>query len=332
MTPSQPMRHLFQSLALLMSVCVGTSAAAQVPADTYPTHAITLVVPFAAGGTTDIISRILAESLGKRLGQPVIVENRGGAGGNLGAGQVAGAKPDGYTLLMGYNGTNAINPSLYKQLAWDPVRSFEPVSLVARVNNVVVVNPNVPVRTLGELVSYARANPGKLNYGSAGAGSIFHLAAVMLEQQSGTVMTHVPYKGAAPAVTDLLGGQIELMFASIPTVLQHVRTGKLRAIGVTGSTRSDLFPNVPTARESGLPGLVVDSWYGVFAPRGLSPDVRQRLGNALKDALADPALKRKFEEQGAVSQGYSPTDLQDLLAKDLVTWRGVLQKSKVVIE
>lgn len=323
---------IVRALLLCCSVLAYTSSTAQTPKDAYPNRAITLVVPFAAGGTTDILSRILAESLGKRLGQAVVIENRGGAGGNLGAGLVAGAKPDGYTLLMGYNGTNAINPSLYKQLSWDPVRSFEPLSLVARVNNIIVVNPSVPVRTLGELVAHARSNPGRLNYGSAGAGSIFHLAAVLLEQQSGVTLTHVPYKGAAPAVSDLLGGQIEVMFASIPTVLQHVRTGKLRAIAMTGSGRSDLFPGIPTARESGVPGLVVDSWYGLFAPRGLPQHVRQRLGAALKEVLADPVLRRKFEEQGAVSQDYSPTELQDVLAKDLANWRGVLQQSRVVVE
>lgn len=324
--------YLFKALLVCGGMLAGTCATAQVPPESYPSHAITLVVPFAAGGTTDILSRILAESLGKRLGQPVIVENRGGAGGNLGAGQVASAKPDGYTLLMGYNGTNAINPSLYKQLSWDPIRSFEPLSMVARVNNVIVVNPSVPVRTLSELVGFARANPGRLNYGSAGSGSIFHLAAVMLEQQAGVVLTHVPYKGAAPAVSDLMGGQIEVMFASIPTVLQFVSKGKLRAIAVTGNSRSPLFPGIATARESGVPGLVVDSWYGLFAPRGLPPNVRQRLGSVLKEVLADPALKRRFEELGAVTQDYSPTELQEVLAKDLVNWRAVLQQSKVAIE
>jgi len=289
-------------------------------------------VPFAAGGTTDIVGRIVADSLSKKLGQPVVIDNRGGAGGNIGAAAVANAKPDGYTLLMGYNGTNAINPSLYAKLPWDPIKSFEPLSMIARVNNAVVVHPSLPVKTLPELVAYARAHPGALNYGSAGAGSIFHLAAEMLEQQTGIRMTHVPYKGAAPALTDLVGGQIQVMFTTIPTALQHIKVGTVRAISVTGDKRSPLFADLPTARESGYPAMVVDSWFAVFAPKGLPPELQNRLGNALREVIADPATQQKLEQQGATPQPSTAAELADILSKDLVTWKAIIATAKVTLE
>lgn len=301
-------------------------------AQDYPTKPITLVVPFAAGGTTDIIGRMVADGLSKKLGQPVVVDNRGGAGGNLGASAVANAKADGYTLLMGYNGTNAINPSLYKQLSWDPIKSFEPISMVARVNNVVVVNPSLPIKTLQELVAYAKTNPGALNYGSAGAGSIFHLAGEMLEQQTGITITHIPYKGAAPALVDTMGGQIQLMFSTIPTALPHIKSGKLRAIAVTGAQRSPLFSQLPTAREAGYPSMVVDSWFAVFAPKGLRAEISTKLNTAMRELLADATIIQKFHDQGAEPKSSTPKELADLLAADLKVWKTVLQTAKVSLE
>lgn len=317
-------KGVFATCALMVAMPVLAQA--------YPSKPITLVVPFVPGGTTDIIGRIVAEGLGKKLGQTVIVENRGGAGGNIGAAAVAQAKPDGYTLLMGYNGTNAINPSLYKKLGWDPVRSFEPLTMVARVNNAVVVHPSLPVKSLPELVAYAKAHPGAVNYGSAGPGSIFHLAGEMLEQQTGVKMTHVPYKGAAPALTDLMAGQVQVMFTTIPTALQHIRAGKLRAIAVTGPARSPLFPDLPTARETGLPGMVVDSWFALFAPRGLAPEVQARLSGAAREVLTDPATVHRLEDQGAQPQPSSPADLAHLLAADLASWRNVVAAANVTLE
>lgn len=322
--------------SLAAVTCAGLAAVAVAPASAqspaYPNRPITLVVPFAAGGTTDIVGRIVADSLSKKLGQPVVIDNRGGAGGNIGAAAVANAKPDGYTLLMGYNGTNAINPSLYAKLPWDPIKSFEPLSMIARVNNAVVVHPSLPVKTLPELVAYARAHPGALNYGSAGAGSIFHLAAEMLEQQTGIRMTHVPYKGAAPALTDLVGGQIQVMFTTIPTALQHIKVGTVRAISVTGDKRSPLFADLPTARESGYPAMVVDSWFAVFAPKGLPPELQNRLGNALREVIADPATQQKLEQQGATPQPSTAAELADILSKDLVTWKAIIATAKVTLE
>ncbi len=322
----------FSLLNGLFIGCALLTTSTALLAQDYPTKPITLVVPFAAGGTTDIIGRMVADGLSKKLGQPVVVDNRGGAGGNLGASAVANAKADGYTLLMGYNGTNAINPSLYKQLSWDPIKSFDPISMVARVNNVVVVNPSLPIKTLQELVAYAKANPSAVNYGSAGAGSIFHLAGEMLEQQTGITLTHIPYKGAAPALVDTMGGQIQLMFTTIPTALPHIKSGKLRAIGVTGAQRSPLFPQLATAREAGYPSMVVDSWFAVFAPKGLRPEISTKLNTALHELLADATIIQKFHDQGAEPKSSTPRELADLLAADLKVWKTVLQTAKVSLE
>lgn len=310
------------------------AAACAMPAlaDTYPAKPITLVVPFVAGGTTDIVGRILADGLNKELGQPVVVDNRGGAGGNIGAAAVAQAAPDGYTLLMGYNGTNAINPSLYKKLAWDPVSSFDPISLVARVNNVVIVPPALPVKTLPELTSYAKAHPGQVNYGSAGAGSIFHLGGEMYAQLAGVKVTHVPYKGAAPALTDLMGGQTQFMVASIPAALPFIRAGRLRAIAVTGAQRSPLFPALPTALETGYPSMVVDSWFGIFAPSGLPEDIRTRLNQAVRKVLANPVYAKRLQEQGAEPTPSSSAELARLLGDDLKSWRSIIRSAKVSLE
>lgn len=329
LSPSFAQHAAWAALGLTAALALATPAA---HAETFPSKPITLVVPFAAGGTTDILGRILADGLGKKLGQPIIVDNRGGAGGNIGAALVAQAKPDGYTVLLGYNGTNTINPWIYKQLSWDSVKSFDPLSTVARVNNVVVVNANLPIKTLPELVAYAKANPGKLNYGSAGAGSIFHLAGEMLEQQTGVSLTHIPYKGAAPAIIDLLAGQVQVMFSTIPAVLPHIKSGKLRAIAVTGAHRSPLFPELPTAVESGYPALVVDSWFAVFAPKGTPAAIQTQLNTAIKAVLSDAATLRKMEEQGAQPGASTPAELARLVTSDLKMWQTIVRAAKVTLE
>jgi tripartite-type tricarboxylate transporter receptor subunit TctC len=245
---------------------------------------------------------------------------------------VAGSAPDGYTLLLGYNGTNAINPSLYKKPGFDPLRSFDPVGMVARVNNAVVVRPTLGVTNLQELTAHAKAHPGALNYGSAGAGSIFHLAGEIFEAETGTAMTHIAYKGAAPALTDLLGGQIDLMFTTIPTALQHIRSQKVRVIGVTGAARSPLFPEMPTAREQGLPQLVVDSWFALFAPKGTPPTVLKRLSDDLRALMADPATVKKFEEQGATPAFSTAEELDRTLRADLQRWKAVIERARVSLD
>ena len=322
-------------LAAAAKVALGATlplAAQLTRAQDFPTKPVTLIVPFVPGGTTDIIGRIVADGLGRKLGRLVIVDNRGGASGNIGAAAVAKAAPDGYTLLMGYNGTNAINPSLYRKLPWDPVGSFDPVSLAARVNNVVVVNPKLPVKTLPELVAYAKAHPGQVNYASAGPGSIFHLAGEMLSQQTGVSMVHVPYKGAAPALTDLIAGQTQVMFSTIPTALPFIKSGQLRAIAVTGAQRSPLFPELPTAAETGLKDMVVDSWFGVFAPKGLPAPILGRLNQALVEMLGDPAIVRAMKDQGAEPTSSTPAELATLLANDLKSWEAVVKRAKVSLD
>jgi tripartite-type tricarboxylate transporter receptor subunit TctC len=326
------MSRLHRTLVLAMLGTALTAAPPQLAAQTYPHKSVTLVVPFAPGGTTDIISRIVADGLGKSLKQPVVVENKGGAGGNLGAAAVAGAVADGYTLLMGYNGTNAINPSLYKKTGFDPLGSFEPIGMVARVNNAVIVRPSLEVKNLKELAAYAKNHPGKLNYGSAGAGSIFHLGGEIFAAETGTTMTHIAYRGAAPALTDLLGGQIDLMFTTIPTALQHIKTQKVRIIGVTGANRSPLFPEIPTAREQGFPGTVVDSWFALFAPKGTPAAVVKRLSDALRALMADPGTVKKFEEQGATPAFSSPDELDRTLKADLQNWKKVIEQAKVSLD
>lgn len=326
---------IYKSLEVFRSfLTTSLFAAAVLPAQAqnFPSKPITMVVPFTAGGTTDIIGRIVADGLGKRLGQPVIVDNRGGAGGNIGAAAVAQAKSDGYTLLLGYNGTNAINPSLYKKLSWDPIKSFDPVSMVARVNNVVVVNPSLEIKTLPDLVTYSKAHPGEMNYGSAGAGSIFHLAGEMFQQLTGTRMTHVPYKGAAPALTDLMGGQVDVMFSTIPAALPFIKAGKLRAIAVTGPRRSPLFPDLPTAGEAGYPAMVVDSWFAVFAPKGLPVDIQSMLNTAIREIIVDPAIVKKMEEQGAQPMGSTPVELTERLTKDIRSWNAIVNSAKVTLD
>lgn len=314
-------------LALAAAFC-----AAPAFANSYPAKPITLIVPFVAGGTTDIVGRILADGLGKELGQPVVVDNRGGAGGNIGASVVAQAAPDGYTLLLGYNGTNAINPSLYKKIPWDPVTSFAPISLVARVNNVVVVNPALPVKTLQELSSYAKAHPGQVSYGSAGAGSIFHLAGEMYAQLADLKITHVPYKGAAPALVDLMAGQTQFMISTIPAALPHIRSGKLRAIAVTGGQRSPLFPELPTALESGYPPMIVDSWFAVFAPGAVPEGLRTRLNQAIHKVLTNPEYAKRMEEQGAQPMPSSAAQLARLLNEDISSWRTIIRNAKVSLD
>jgi tripartite-type tricarboxylate transporter receptor subunit TctC len=299
---------------------------------TYPNKPITLVVPFTPGGTTDILARIVGEGLGNTLKQSVIIDNRGGAGGNIGAAVVAKAPADGYTLLMGYNGTNAINPSLYKSTGWDPEKDFTPICMVARVNNVVIASPTFAANDLKGLARQMKEQPGQLNYGSAGAGSIFHLAGEMFEDAAGGKMTHVAYKGAAPALTDLLGGQIQLMFATIPAALPHIKAGKLKVLGVTGEKRSPLFPQSLTAKESGYPTMVVDSWFGIFGPKGLPSDVQANLQRSCETVLNSAETVKKMEDQGATPTFENASRLQAILKSDLQVWKQVIQKAKVSLD
>jgi len=270
---------------------------AQLASAAWPESTITLVVPWAPGGSTDILARSLSEQLSKSLGQPVIVDNRAGASGNIGSNFVAKAKPDGYTLLVGSMSTHAMNPALMPSMPFRGVEDFTPIAQIANVVNTLVTNPSVPAKNVGELIAYAKANPGKLAYASAGAGSTNHLSAVLFEKAAGIEMLHVPYKGGAPAVLDTVGGQTLVLFSAGTQTLPHVKAGKLRLLGVTEAKRSALLPDVPTVGET-LPGYELGVWYGVFGPAGMSKDLVVKLNTEINKALSNPDVRARMDAIG----------------------------------
>ncbi|AVS66109.1 tripartite tricarboxylate transporter substrate binding protein [Paracidovorax avenae] len=301
-------------------------------AQAFPSKPITIIVPFAAGGTTDILARIIAQGMGAELGQSVVVDNRAGAGGNIG-GQVAARAPaDGYTLFMGTVGTHAINAALYRKMPFDPVKDFAPLTRVANVPNLLVANPAQPFKTVQELIAYAKANPGKINFGSSGSGSSIHLSGELFKSMAKVDMQHVPYKGSAPAVTDLLGNQIAIMFDNMPSAIQHVRSGKLRAIAVTTAKRSPELPDVPTIAESGVPGYEATSWFGMFAPAATPAPVVAKLNATIVKVLAQPDIRKKLAEQGAEAAGETPAQFADFIQKESVKWGKVVRESGASVD
>ena len=301
-------------------------------AQAFPSKPITIIVPFAAGGTTDILARIIAQGMGAELGQSVVVDNRAGAGGNIG-GQVAARAPaDGYTLFMGTVGTHAINAALYKKMPFDPIKDFAPLTRVANVPNLLVANPAQPFKTVPELIAYAKANPGKINFGSSGSGSSIHLSGELFKSMAKVDMQHVPYKGSAPAVTDLLGNQIAIMFDNMPSAIQHVRSGKLRAIAVTTAKRSPELPDVPTIAEAGVPGYEATSWFGMFAPAATPAPVVAQLNATIVKVLAMPDIKKKLAEQGAEAAGETPAQFADFIQKESVKWGRVVKESGASVD
>jgi tripartite-type tricarboxylate transporter receptor subunit TctC len=310
-----------RTLALSM-LAAGALALAPLAAQAqaFPSKALTIVVPFSAGGTTDILARVVGQYMAKDLGQPVIIDNRAGAGGNIGAQMVARAAPDGYTLLMGTVGTHAINQSLYKKMPFDPIKDFAPITRVALVPNLLVANPSQPFKTVKELIAYAKANPGKVSFASSGSGTSIHLSGEMFQQMAGVEMQHIPYKGSAPALTDLLGGQTAIMFDNMPSVISHVRAGKLRPIAVTTPTRSPALPDVPTIAESGVPGYSATSWFGILAPAATPAPVIAKLNASILKALADPEVKKKLAEQGAEPHGEKPEQFAEFIRSETAKW------------
>ena len=298
----------------------------------YPGKPVRIVVPFPAGGTTDILARAVAQKLTETGGQPVLVDNRPGAGGNIGAELVAKSAPDGYTLLMGTVGTHAINPGLYAKMPYDHQRDFAPVILVAGVPNVLVVNPAVPVNSVQELIAYAKANPGKLNFASSGSGTSIHLSGELFKTMSGVQMTHIPYKGSSPALTDLLGGQVQLMFDNLPSALPHIRAGKLRALAVTSAQRAPALPDVPTVAEAGLPGFEASSWFGLLAPAGTPKDIIAKLNAEVAKWLATPEARDKLTVQGANAVGNSPEEFTQFIAAETIKWQKVIKDSGAKVE
>ncbi len=306
----------------------GLLAAAGVSAQpAYPSKPITIIVPFSAGGTTDILARIVGQALSTELGQPVVVDNRAGAGGNIGAQAAAKAVADGHTLFMGTVGTHAINASLYKKLPYDPVKDFAPLTRVANVPNLLVANPAQPYKSVAELIAYAKANPGKVNFGSSGNGSSIHLSGELFNSLAKVDMQHVPYKGSAPAVSDLLGNQIGIMFDNMPSAISHVRSGKLRALAVTTAKRSPELPQVPTIAEAGVPGYEATSWFGLFAPAATPAPVVARLNAAIVKVLGQPEVKKKIGEQGAEVYSEKPEQFAAFIQKEAVKWGKVVRDS-----
>ncbi|HTP96153.1 MAG TPA: tripartite tricarboxylate transporter substrate binding protein [Burkholderiales bacterium] len=296
-------------------------------AQDYPAKPVRWVVPFPAGGPLDIVARVIGVRLSETWGQPVIVDNRPGAGGNIGAEVVAKSAPDGYTIVMGALSTHAVNVSLFRKLPYDPVRDFAPVTLISEVPNVLVVNPAVPAKTVAEFIAYARANPGKLNFASGSTGSAGHLAGELFKTMARVDMTHVPYKGAAPAVTDLLAGQVQLMFDNLASALPNIRAGRLRAIAVTTKKRSAFVPELPTIAESGLPGFDVSTWFGVMAPAATPRPIVNRLHDGIVRALAHPDVKERLAAMGAEPVGDTPEQFGAFVKSEIAKYAKVVKDS-----
>jgi tripartite-type tricarboxylate transporter receptor subunit TctC len=318
---------------LLTAFCAAVSIVATAPAfAAYPEKPVTLVVPFPAGGSTDTIARALGPKLNASLGQAFVVDNKPGATGAIGAAQVKRAPPDGYTLLVGSIGVYATNPFLQKSLPYDPAKDFDLLTVAVRAPNVLVVNPSVPAKNAAELIEFLKKNPDKVSFASSGAGSSDHLTAALFWQRTGTSGLHVPYKGGAPAITDLLAGHAQASFQNINAVLNHIKSGKLKALAVTGDKRSAVLPNVPTLAEAGIKDVDVYSWQAVAAPKGLPADVKAKLHGALVAALNAPDVKHSLDEQGFEVVANTPEQFAQFLNKELVRWKQVIETGKITIE
>ena len=293
----------------------------------YPSKPIRFVVPYPPGGPLDTIARLLGQKVSEGVKQPVIVENKPGAGGNIGADFVAKSLADGHTILMGAVATHAINPTLYARIPYDPVRDFAPITQVASTPNVLVVNPSLPVSSVAELITHAKANPGKLNFGSGSTGSAGHLAGELFNSLAGVQMAHIPYKGAAPAMQDLIGGQIHLMFDNLASSLAQVRAGRVKALAVTTAKRSSLAPELPTVAESGLAGFDISTWFGIFAPAGTPREAITRLHTEFTRALAAPDVREKMLNMGAEPVGNSPAEFAAFIRAEAEKYARVIKAS-----
>lgn len=323
---------MLRAVALASAMAItGFSALTPAAAKDFPSKPVTIIVPFSAGGTTDILARIVGQYLGTKFGQSVVVENRDGAGGNIGTQTAARAKADGYTLLMGTVGTHAINPALYSKLNFDHIKDFQPLTRVAMVPNLLVVNPERPYRTVQELIDYAKAHPGEVAFASSGNGSSIHLSGELFKLMTGVDMLHVPYRGSAGAVTDLLGGQVDIMFDNMPSAIQHVRNKTLVPLAVTPAERSPELPDVPTIAEAGVPGYEATSWFGLFAPAGTPEDVVKVLHEAIVEALKDPEVIEKFQAQGAQVTIDTPEQFAEFIAAETEKWADVVKRSGATV-
>ncbi|MGO4390326.1 Bug family tripartite tricarboxylate transporter substrate binding protein [Variovorax sp. M-6] len=331
-----PRRTALTLAATAVLLVLAGPAAAQ---GTWPTKPVRIVVPFAPGGTTDILARAVAPELSKAFGQQFIVDNRAGAGGNVGAEIVARAPNDGYTLLMGTVGTHGINRALYPKLPYDPIKDFAPITLVAAVPNVMEMNVDkaraLNINNVADFVKYAKANPGKLNMASSGSGTSIHLAGELFKSMTGSYMTHIPYRGSGPALMDMVGGNADVMFDNLPSSMQQIKGGKLKALAVTSSQRSPALPDVPTVEEAGGPalkGYEASSWFGLLAPAGTPPDIVNRIQQEVAKALAAPAVKEKLVAQGAIPSGNSPADFAKLIDSEHTKWAKVVKTSGAKVD
>lgn len=323
------------SLFTAMSLFVGATYAQQ----TWPSKPVRIVVPFAPGGTTDILARAIAPELTRALGQTFFVENKAGAGGNLGADIVAKSPSDGYTLLMGTVGTHGINRALYNKLPFDPIKDFAPITVVAGVPNVMVMNAEIAksrnINSVADFIAYAKANPGKLNMASSGNGTSIHLAGELFKSMSGTYMVHFPYKGSGPAILDLLAGSMDVMFDNLPSAIPHIKSGKLKALAVSSSQRSEAMPDLPTIEEAGGPtlkGYEASSWFGLLAPAGTPADVVRRIQQETAKAMSTPAVKEKLLAQGAIPGGNTPEDFAKFIDVEHKKWAQVVKVSGAKVD
>jgi tripartite-type tricarboxylate transporter receptor subunit TctC len=316
---------------LILASLVATSAMVFAQGG-YPAHQVIIVVPFPPGGGTDTGTRIIAQRLSQKWGQPVIVENKGGAAGVIGADYVAKAKPDGYTLLMGNIGTQAINPSLYKKLPYDPDTAFAPITLVAELPLAMMVNPGVPAKTAAEFIALAKHEPGKLSYSSSGAGGGPHLAAEMFKDATGTAIVHVPYRGGGPAIADLLAGHVQLSFMTVLEASGNIKSGKLRALAVTGAQRVAALPGVPTLAEGAVPGFNSISWIGLVAPSGTPRETVEKISSDVREVLGLAEVNGKLTELGAVPVGNSPAQFQQLIASDRKRYAQVIKDKGITAD
>jgi tripartite-type tricarboxylate transporter receptor subunit TctC len=314
-------------------ICLGFAALTSVAsAQSFPDRNIVLVVPNPPGGLVDTSARLLSEPLTRVIGQTVVVDNRPGASGNIAYQFVANAKPDGYTLLISYSGYHVGNPALMDKLPWDPVKDFAPIALLTISTNVIAVHPSVPVNNLKEFIAYAKANPGKLNYASQGNGSVSHIGTEMFKQSTGIEMTHVPYKGSGPAIQDVLAGQVQVFISTPPSLMQHVQSGKLKGLAVTGKSRHPGMPNVPTTAEAGLPSFQLESWVGLFAPAGTPAPVITKLTESVKKSLALPEVKERADAAGVELRYLTPAATDALVKKELPYWNKAIKSANITLD
>jgi len=316
----------FAPFLLAACACVTSIEAS---ADTYPSKPITMIVPSAPAGSTDIMARLVGEQLARAMGQAVIVDNKPGASGNIGTEAVARAAPDGYTLLMQYSGYHVGNPSLFPQIKWSPTKDFAPIAMVMRAPHVIAVSGTLPVNSAKDLIEYGKKKNGGLFYASSGNGSIQHIAGELLSRQIKQPMTHVPYKGAGPAINDLIGGNVDIFITTPPSVIGHLGGGKIKAVAYTGTKRHPSMPNVPTSAEAGLPGYEIESWFAVFAPAKTPPEVVAKLTAEIRKIVESDAFRKKVDEQGAFATYMDPVTLGKFVDQELGVWSRVIKAADI---